>query len=145
MGPVAALLCLSEVLKPIAKSIYKAKLCGQRQLEVRAAAANYVDDDLDIDNLQGDSWRASHRCLTSADCLCFTLQCPPQTAHEGIILLDKFDTMSVMSRCASLHANICHKQLQRVVCHANALLTGVYVLIPYRTLLSSLKIKVGDI
>ena len=57
MGPVAALLCLSEVLKPIAKSIYKAKLYGQRQLEVRAAAANYVDDDLDIDNLQGDSWQ----------------------------------------------------------------------------------------
>lgn len=53
---LAAAICLLEVLKPISKSVYKARLYGKRQADVSAAAANYVDDYLDLDDLHEDAW-----------------------------------------------------------------------------------------
>ena len=56
MGPFAGALCLLEVLKPVAKSIYDAKLKGKHQKEASMAAAQLVDSDLELDNHLEDAW-----------------------------------------------------------------------------------------
>ena len=56
MGAFAGALCLLEVLKPVAKSFYKGKLYGKRQQEASLAAAQYVDNDLELDAHETDSW-----------------------------------------------------------------------------------------
>lgn len=56
MGPFAGALCLLEVLKPVAKSIYDAKLRGKHQKEASLAAAQLVDSDLELDNHMEDAW-----------------------------------------------------------------------------------------
>ena len=58
MGPFAGALCLLEVLKPVAKSIYNAKLSGRHQTEAGQAAAQLVESDLELDNHLQDAWWA---------------------------------------------------------------------------------------
>lgn len=56
MGAFAGALCLLEVLKPVAKSIYDAKLNGRHQREASQKVAHLVDSDLELDNFHDDAW-----------------------------------------------------------------------------------------
>ena len=56
MGPFAGALCLLEVLKPVAKSIYNAKLNDRHQMEASKATAQLADSDLELDGHLEDAW-----------------------------------------------------------------------------------------
>ena len=52
MGPFAGGLCLLEVLKPAARSIYNGGLDSRQQQAISQAAVELLDSDLDLD----DAW-----------------------------------------------------------------------------------------
>lgn len=56
MGSFAGALCLLEVLKPVAKSIYNAQLNSRHAREASQAAAQMVDSDLELENHLEDAW-----------------------------------------------------------------------------------------
>ena len=56
LGAFAAAICLTEVLKPAAHSMYTAKLHGMRLEAAKAQAARAVDEDLDLLDDQDDDW-----------------------------------------------------------------------------------------